>query len=377
MVNKDFFEALKDLREERGIEEDVFIKALEQALTAAYKKNSGMAKNAEVRLFPEKNTIKIYSYRTVVPVVEDEEKEISLEDAKQIKHSYKVGDQVMQEESTKDFNRIAVQTAKQVITQKIKEIEKQSIYKDIADKEGKLIVANVKRIDGDNVYLEIGGTTLEGLLTKRDMLPTDKFKIGDRVKVYVRHMKEDFKGTVLQVTRTHPNFVKMLLEMEVPELNNGDVNIVDIVREAGLRTKIAVSTNIPNLDPVGACIGNKGARINSVINELNGEKIDIINYSDNPADYIVSALSPAEVSEITVDTAGLVANVKVPETKLSLAIGKGGHNVRLAAKLTGYKIDVKPSVQESHEKEKTSEIVANNANIILDDNFFDDIDIEE
>lgn len=377
MVNKDFFEALKDLREERGIEEDVFIKALEQALTAAYKKNSGMAKNAEVRLFPEKNTIKIYSYRTVVPVVEDEEKEISLEDAKQIKHSYKVGDQVMQEESTKDFNRIAVQTAKQVITQKIKEIEKQSIYKDIADKEGKLIVANVKRIDGDNVYLEIGGTTLEGLLTKRDMLPTDKFKIGDRVKVYVRHMKEDFKGTVLQVTRTHANFVKMLLEMEVPELNNGDVNIVGIVREAGLRTKIAVSTNIPNLDPVGACIGNKGARINSVINELNGEKIDIINYSDNPADYIVSALSPAEVSEITVDTAGLVANVKVPENKLSLAIGKGGHNVRLAAKLTGYKIDVKPSVQESHEKEKTSEIVANNANIILDDNFFDDIDIEE
>ena len=240
MVNKDFFEALKDLREERGIEEDVFIKALEQALTAAYKKNSGMAKNAEVRLFPEKNTIKIYSYRTVVPVVEDEEKEISLEDAKQIKHSYKVGDQVMQEESTKDFNRIAVQTAKQVITQKIKEIEKQSIYKDIADKEGKLIVANVKRIDGDNVYLEIGGTTLEGLLTKRDMLPTDKFKIGDRVKVYVRHMKEDFKGTVLQVTRTHPNFVKMLLEMEVPELNNGDVNIVGIVRESGLRTKIAV-----------------------------------------------------------------------------------------------------------------------------------------
>ena len=377
MVNKDFFEALKDLREERGIEEDVFIKALEQALTAAYKKNSGMAKNAEVRLFPEKNTIKIYSYRTVVPVVEDEEKEISLEDAKQIKHSYKVGDQVMQEESTKDFNRIAVQTAKQVITQKIKEIEKQSIYKDIADKEGKLIVANVKRIDGDNVYLEIGGTTLEGLLTKRDMLPTDKFKIGDRVKVYVRHMKEDFKGTVLQATRTHPNFVKMLLEMEVPELNNGDVNIVGIVREAGLRTKIAVSTNIPNLDPVGACIGNKGARINSVINELNGEKIDIINYSDNPADYIVSALSPAEVSEITVDTAGLVANVKVPENKLSLAIGKGGHNVRLAAKLTGYKIDVKPSEKESHEKEKTSEIVANNANIILDDNFFDDIDIEE
>ena len=338
------------------------------------KKNSGEARNAQVKLIPEKNTIKIYSYRTVVDNVEDEEKEISLEDAHQIKHSYKIGDLVMQEESTKDFNRIAVQTAKQVITQKIKEIEKQSVYKDIAEKEGKLIVANVKRIDVDNVYLEIGGTTLEGLLTKRDMLPNDNFKPGDKVKVYVRHIRDDFKGTVVQVTRTHANFVKLLLEMEVPELNNGEVNIVGIVREAGLRTKIAVSTTVPNLDPVGACIGNKGSRINPVINELNGEKIDIINYSENPADYIVSALSPAEVSEITVDTAAGVANVLVPENKLSLAIGKGGHNVRLAAKLTGYKIDVKPTAVETTAHKSNDIVSTNSANIILDDDFFDDID---
>ena len=318
MINKDFFEALKDLEAEKGINEEVFISALEQALTAAYKKNSGLAKNAQVKLVPEKNTIKIYSYRTVVATVEDPEKEISVEEAKQIKHSYKVGDLVMQEESTKDFNRIAVQTAKQVITQKIKEIEKQSIYKDIAEKEGKLIVANVKRLDGENVYLEIGGTTLEGLLTKRDMLPTDHFKIGDRIKVYVRYIKDDFRGTVVQVTRTHANFVKLLLEMEVPELSNGEVSIVAIAREAGMRTKIAVTTTVPNLDPVGACIGNKGARINSVINELNGEKIDIINYSENPADYIVAALSPAEVSEITVDTVAGVANVKCQKTNCHL-----------------------------------------------------------
>ena len=372
MINKDFFEALKDLEAERGINEEVFISALEQALTAAYKKNSGMAKNAQVKLNPEKHTIKVYSYRTVVEEVEDEEKEISLEDAKLIKKSYKIGDMIMQEESTKDFNRIAVQTAKQVITQKIKEIEKQSIYKDIAEKEGKIIIANVKRLDVDNVYLEIGGTTLEGLLTKRDMLPTDNLKPGDRVKVYVRHIKDDFRGTVVQVTRTHPNFVRMLLEMEVPELNNGDVNIVGLVREAGLRTKIAVSTTIPNLDAVGACIGNKGARINAVINELNGEKIDIINYSENPADYIVSALSPAEVSEITVDTAAGIANVLVPENKLSLAIGKSGHNVRLAAKLTGYKIDVKPVT--SHETKVNDVVSTSSASIILDDDFFDDID---
>lgn len=373
MINKDFFEALKDLEAEKGINQEVFISALEQALTAAYKKNSGMAKNAQVKLLPEKNTIKIYSYRTVVDVVEDEEKEISLEDAKQIKHAYKIGDLVMQEESTKEFNRIAVQTAKQVITQKIKEIEKQSIYKDIAEKEGKIIVANVKRLDLDNVYLEIGGTTLEGLLTKRDMLPTDNFKPGDRVKVYVRHIKDDFKGTVVQVSRTHANFVKMLLEMEVPELNNGEVSIVGLVREAGLRTKIAVSTSVANLDAVGACIGNKGARVNSVIDELNGEKIDIINYSENPADYIVAALSPAEVSEITVDTVSAVANVLVPENKLSLAIGKGGHNVRLAAKLTGFKIDVKPT--NALETPKSNDVVsAGTANIILDDDFFSDID---
>jgi len=374
MINKDFFQALKDLEAERGINEEVFIAALEQALTAAYKKNSGLAKNAEVKLNPEKNTIKIYSYRTVVAEVEDEEKEISIEEAKQIKHSYKVGDQVKQEESTKDFNRIAVQTAKQVITQKIKEIEKQSIFKDIADKEGKLIVANVKRIDIDNVYLEIGGTTLEGLLTKKDMLPTDNLRPGDRVKVYVRHIKDDFRGAVVQVSRTHANFVRMLLEMEVPELNNGDVSIVGIVREAGLRTKISVSTTVPNLDPIGACIGNKGARINSVINELNGEKIDIINYSENPADYIVSALSPAEVSEITVDTAAGVANVLVPENKLSLAIGKGGHNVRLAAKLTGYKIDVKPTSEKQVETKSNDVVSTGSANIILDDDFFSDID---
>lgn len=374
MINKDFFEALKDLEAEKGINEEVFIAALEQALTAAYKKNSGMAKNAQVKLNPEKNTIKVYSYRTVVETVEDEEKEISLEEAKQIKHAYKIGDLVMQEESTKDFNRIAVQTAKQVITQKIKEIEKQSIFKDIAEKEGKLIVANVKRLDLDNVYLEIGGTTLEGLLTTRDMLPNDNLKPGDRIKVYVRHIKDDFRGTVVQVTRTHPNFVKLLLEMEVPELTNGDVSIVAISREAGMRTKIAVTTSVPNLDPIGACIGNKGARINSVINELKGEKIDVIVHSENPADYIVAALSPAEVSEITVDTVTGIAKVLVPENKLSLAIGKGGHNVRLAAKLTGYKIDVKATQAQAADKKVNDVVSTSSANIILDDDFFSDID---
>jgi len=374
MINKDFFEALKDLETERGISSEVMISKLEQALTAAYKKNSGEAKSAMVKLVPEKNTIKIYSYKTVVEEVEDPEKEITLADAKAIKHSYKMGDKVLKEESTKEFNRIAVQTAKQVIVQMIKEVEKQTIFSDIAEKEGKLINASVRRIDGDNVYLEIGGTTLEGLLTEKDMMPEDKFRIGDKIKVFVRHIKDDFRGAVVQVTRTNPTFVKRLLEMEIPELTNGQVSIINIVREAGLRTKVTVKSEIPGLDAVGACIGVNGMRINTVINELHGEKIDVVNYSEDIKEYITAALSPAQVLSIDIDEGTKAARVNVPENKLSLAIGKSGHNVKLAARLTGYKLDVK-GVQEIT---KTNDIIeANTVSIIADDvdeNIFDDID---
>ncbi len=374
MVNKDFFEALRLLEEERGIPQEKMIGMLEAGLTAAYKKHLGEAMLAQVKLNPEKHTIKFYSGKIVVETVEDPDKEISLADAKEIKKSYKVGDMVLKEENPKNFNRIAVQTAKQVVVQNIKEIEKQAISSDIAEKEGKLIVANVRRTDGDNIYLEIGGTTLEGLLTSRDCLPDDKFRIGDKIKVFVRHIKDDYKGVVVQVTRTNPAFVKKLMEIEIPEIANGDIEIVSIAREAGLRTKVAVSTAIEGLDAVGACIGNKGMRINSIINELHGEKIDIINYSANPQEYIVAALSPATVNEVIFDEHAQTAQVLVPENKLSLAIGKGGHNVRLAAKLTGFKIDVKGE----KERAKTNDIVvANDVNIIVDDvdeNIFDDID---
>ncbi|MBQ7880801.1 MAG: transcription termination/antitermination protein NusA [Clostridia bacterium] len=374
MVNKELFEALKAFEEERGIPQENFISMLETGLTAAFKKVLGEAKSAMVKLIPEKHTIKFYSYKTVVETVEDADKEISLEDAKAIKKSYKVGDLVLKEENPKDFNRIAVQTVKQVIVQNIKEIEKKNIHNDIAEKEGKLIVANVRRIDGDNIYLEIGGTTLEGLLTNRDCLPDDKFRIGDKIKVFVRHIKDDYKGAVVQVTRSNPAFVKKLLEMEVPEIANGDIEIVNIVREAGLRTKVAVSTSINGLDAVGACIGNKGMRINNVINELHGEKVDIINYSQDAKEYIIVALSPASVNEVIIDENSQTAQVLVPENKLSLAIGKGGHNVRLAAKLTGYKLDVKGEKERAHSNDV---LVASDINIIVDDvdeNIFDDID---
>ncbi len=374
MVNKDFFEALRLLEQERGIPQDQMIGMLEAGLTAAYKKHKGEAMLAQVKLNPEKHTIKFYSGKMVVETVEDSDKEISLEDAKEIKKSYKLGDIVLKEENPKDFNRIAVQTAKQVVVQSIKEIEKKTIYNDIAEKEGKLIVANVRRIDGDNVYLEIGGTTLEGLLTERDCLPDDKFRTGDKIKVFVRHIRDDYKGAVVQVTRANTSFVKKLLEIEVPEIANGDIEIVNIVREAGLRTKVSVKTSIEGLDAVGACIGNKGMRINTIINELHGEKIDIINYSEDAVEYITAALSPATVNEVIVNENEQSAKVLVPENKLSLAIGKGGHNVRLAAKLTGYKLDVKGE----KERAKTNDVlVAGDVNIIVDDvdeNIFDDID---
>lgn len=374
MVNKEFFEALRLLEQERGIPQDKMISMLEAGLTAAYKKHLGQAMLSQVKLNPEKHTIKFYSGKLIVEAVEDADKEISLADAKEIKKSYKLGEIVWKEENPKNFNRIAVQTAKQVVVQNIKEIEKQAISSDIAEKEGKLIVANVRRTDLDNIYLEIGGTTLEGLLTKRDCLPEDNFRIGDKIKVFVRHIRDDYKGAVVQVTRTNPAFVKKLLEMEVPEIANGDIEIVNIVREAGLRTKVAVKTNIANLDAVGACIGNKGMRINTIINELHGEKIDIINYSEDMREFIISALSPATVNEVYVDTNAQTAQVLVPENKLSLAIGKGGHNVRLAAKLTGYKLDVKGEKEYNHSNDV---LVANDVNIIvddMDDDLFDDID---
>ena len=374
MVNKEFFEALRLLEQERGIPQEKMIAMLEAGLTAAYKKHLGEAKLAQVKLNPEKHTLKFYSGKMIVETVEDPDKEISLAEAKEIKKSYKMGDIVLKEENPKNFNRIAVQTAKQVIVQNIKEIEKATISSDIAEKEGRLIVANVRRTDGENIYLEIGGTTLEGLLTKRDCLPDDNFHIGDKIKVFVRHIRDDYRGAVIQVTRSNPAFVSKLLEMEVPEIANGDIEIVNIVREAGLRTKVAVKTSIQGLDAVGACIGNKGMRINSIINELHGEKIDIINYSDDAKEFIVAALSPATVNEVFADVNAQTAQVLVPENKLSLAIGKGGHNVRLAAKLTGYKLDVKGEKEYAHSNDV---LVANDVNIIvddIDDDLFEDID---
>lgn len=342
MVNKDFFKALEELEQERNIDKDTFIQTLETALTSAYKKMYGEAKSAMVKLYPERNTIRIYSYKTVVDNVEDEDKEISLEEARLSKKSYKVGDIVAVEETTKDFGRIAAQTAKQVVMQKLKELEKQQAVSELSEKEDELLTTVVKRIDGDNVFVSIPGTNTEGALMKQDQIPGDKFQVGDRVKVYVKKIKESFHGPQIQVSRSNIGFVRKLFELEIPEIASGEVVIKNIARDAGNRTKVAVFSDKPNVDAVGACVGNRGSRINTIVNELNGEKIDLVEYSNDPLEYIARALSPAKVLSVETNDSLNMSQVIVPDDKLSLAIGKGGQNVRLAAKLTGWKIDVKP-----------------------------------
>lgn len=341
MVNKDFFQALNDLEEQKGINKEYFIESLEAALTSAYKKNFGEAKSAFVKLNPEKNTIKIYSYKTVVAEVLDSDKEISLAEAKLIKKSYKVGDLVQEEESPKNFGRIAAQTAKQVVMQRLREAERSRIMDEVNTKQDELVTGIIRRIEGDNIYVDLGMTQIEGVLSKKDQIPGENYKINDRIKVVVKTIKDGYNSQYVQLSRSSASFVRKLFELEVPEIASGEIVIKNIVREAGYRTKMSVYSENKNLDCVGACIGNKGMRVNEIVNELNGEKIDLVPYSEDAGEYIVSALSPATVLYIHTNMEDKTSLAVVPDDKLSLAIGKAGQNVRLAARLTGWKIDVK------------------------------------
>lgn len=367
MVNKDFFQALADLEEQKGVSQDYFIEALESALTSAYKKNFGEAKSAIVKLNPEKCTIKIYSYKTVVSEVLDSDKEISLAAARTIKKSYKVGDIVQQEETPKNFGRIAAQTAKQVVMQRLREAERSKVMDEVNTKQDELVTGIVRRVESDNtVYVDLGITQVEGVLNVKDQIPGEKYVPNQRIKVVVKTIKEGYNAPYVQLSRSNAGFVKKLFELEVPEIASGEVVIKNIVREAGYRTKMSVYTHNKSLDCIGACVGNKGMRVNEIVKELNGEKIDIIPYSEDPSEYIVSALSPATVLYIHTNVEDKTSLAVVPDDKLSLAIGKSGQNVRLAARLTGWKIDVKaksavPSLNLDEES-------ANNENY---DNLFD------
>ncbi len=355
MINKDFFQALEDLEAEKKINKEAFISTLETALTSAYKKMYGQAKSAMVKLNPEKATIKIYSYKTVVDEVQDPDKEISLAEARLIKKSFKVGDIVTTEESTKDFGRIAAQTAKQVVMQKLKEMERQMALDELSEKEDELLTTVVKRIDNGTVYVQLSNTHTEGVMLPSDQIPGEKFNVGDRVKVYVKKIKDSFKGTQIQVTRSNIGFVRKLFELEIPEVASGEIVIKNIARDAGNRTKVALYTDRPNVDPIGTCVGFHGQRIDTITAELNGEKIDLIEYSDDPLEYIAKALSPSPVISVETNDSLHSSRVIVPDDKLSLAIGKNGQNVRLAARLTGWKIEVKPESSISNQLAKEPE----------------------
>lgn len=356
MINKDFFQALDELENQKKINKEQFIETLEAALASAYKKMYGEAKSALVKLNPEKASIKIYSYKTVVEEVEDFDKEISLEEAQEIKKSYKLGDTVTQEETTKDFGRIAAQTAKQVVMQRLKEMERDIAVSELSKKEDELLTTIVKRIDNGTVYVSIAGSHTEGVMLENDIIPGEKYNVGDRVKVYVKRIRDSFKGTQIQVTRTNLGFVRKLFELEVPEIEAGEVIIKNIARDPGNRTKVAVFAAKNNIDPIGACVGNRGARINSISAEMNGEKIDLVLYNEDALEYIARALSPAKVLSVETNESLKVSRVIVPDDKLSLAIGKGGQNVRLAAKLTGWKIDVRSESQVEGSAGKAKEV---------------------
>lgn len=344
MINKDFFAALDDLEREKRIDKATFIETLEASLVSAFKKETGEARPMTVKINEKRCEIKVYAYKTVVEEVVDADKEILLSDAREIKKSYKVGDWVLYEVAPKELSRIAIQTAKQVVIQRLNDARKARVMSEMSDREGEIANAQVIKVDGDIVYLEILSTQMTAIMSGVDKVPTEKYIPGQTLKVYVKNTRTNARGPQVIVSRSVAGLVKRLFENEAPEIKSGDIVIKGIVRDAGNRTKMAVHTDNPNIDAIGGCIGQKGARINEVVSELNGEKVDVIRWSENPLEYIARALSPAQVLSITQEDEK-TARVVVDDDKLSLAIGKGGQNVRLAAKLTGWKIDVKSKSQ--------------------------------
>ena len=359
MVSKEFFEALADLEAEKGISSEIFIEALRNALVSAYKKQyEGDVGEVDIRINPEKYSIKYYTVKTVVEEVVDREKEISLEEAQKLKKSYKVGDTVYEEFVPKDFSRIAAQTAKQVILQKLHETERDNTLNEFSDKKDELMTCVVRKVDAKNVYVELGSGQIEGIMLPQDHVPGEKYEVNDRLKVYVKNIKSGSRGAQVLVSRSSVGLVKRLFENEVPEIKAGTVVVKAITREAGQRTKMAICSEDPQVDAVGACVGNKGSRVNAVVAELGGEKVDIIQWSENPLEFIAKALSPAKVISVT-EIGEKSAIAVVPDDKLSLAIGRDGQNARLAARLTGWKIDVKSEsaaakMEELHRAEEES-----------------------
>ncbi|GGK13460.1 transcription termination/antitermination protein NusA [Caldalkalibacillus thermarum] len=346
-MNTDFIEALDAIEKEKGISKDILIEAIETALISGYKKNFNSAQNVRVDINRETGTVRVFARKEVVEEVKDPRLEISLEAARGLDPAYEIGDIVEIEVTPRDFGRIAAQTAKQVVTQRIREAERAIIYNEFIDREEDIVTGVVQRQDSRYIYIDLGRA--EALMPVHEKMPTDQFKHRDRVKAYITKVEKTTKGPLILLSRTHPGFLKRLFELEVPEIYDGTVEIKSVAREAGDRSKVAVYSHNKDVDPVGACVGPKGARVQTIVQELNGEKIDIVEWSDDPVVYVANALSPAKVIRVDVYEDQKMTQVIVPDYQLSLAIGKKGQNARLAAKLTNWKIDIK---SESEAKEK-------------------------
>ena len=342
-MNKELIEALEILEKEKNISKATMLEAIENSLLTACKNHFGKADNVKVNINPTTGDFAVLASKEVVEEVEDPLTQISLAEAKMIAPKYNLGDVVQIPIESKSFGRIATQNAKNVILQKIREEERKVLYNDWYAMEKDIVQGVVQRYVGRNVSLNLG--KVDAILSEQEQVKGEVFQPTERVKVYVLEVKDTPKGPRISVSRTHPDLVKRLFELEVAEVKDGTVEIKSIAREAGSRTKIAVKSNDPNVDPVGACVGINGARVNSIVSELRGEKIDIINWDDNPAFLIENALSPAKVILVAADEEAREAQVIVPDYQLSLAIGKEGQNARLAARLTGFKIDIKSETQ--------------------------------
>lgn len=342
-MSNELLEALNILEQEKNISKETLLEAIENSLVTACKNHFGKSDNVKVEIDPETCAFSCYQEKTVVDVVEDPVEEISLADAHKVNGNYQIGDIVRVEVKSKEFGRIATQNAKNVILQKIREEERKVIFDEYNSKEKDVVTGVVQRYIGKNVSINLGKA--DALLTESEQIKGEVFKPTERIKVYILEVKSTSKGPKILVSRTHPELVKRLFESEVTEVKEGIVEIKAISREAGSRTKIAVWSNDPNVDPVGACVGMNGARVNAIVNELRGEKIDIITWDENPAILIQNALSPAKVISVIADADEKSAKVVVPDYQLSLAIGKEGQNARLAARLTGFKIDIKSETQ--------------------------------
>ena len=346
---KEFLQTLKELAYEKGIDEELLFETIEAALISAYRRNFGAAQNVRISLSRETGAFHVFAIKTVVDEVESDVTEISLARARAINPDYTVGDVVEIEMTPANFGRIAAQTAKQVVMQRLREAERGIVYEEYMNRSSEIVTGIVQRIEGHNVFVDIGRA--EAVLMATEQLPTETYNYGDTVRAYIIEVKRTSRGPQIMLSRTHPGLLKKLFELQVPEIQEGVVEIRSIAREAGSRSKVAVWSSEERVDPIGACVGPHYMRVQAVVDELAGEKIDIVKWSDDPATYIANSLNPAKVISVAVNEAEKISRVMVPDYQLSLAIGKEGQNARLAAKLTGWKIDIKSETQAREEEQ--------------------------